>query len=59
MTSSRSRRCRIAAGGTAGTGAAGRGARNRRRPALPSPAGNSLQKSHTHAAFMPLGRVSN
>jgi hypothetical protein len=28
-------------------------ARSRRRPALPSPAGNSLQKSHTHAAFTP------
>jgi hypothetical protein len=28
-------------------------ARSRSRPALPSPAGNSLQKSHTHAASMP------
>jgi hypothetical protein len=29
-------------------------ARSRRRPALHSSAGNSLQKSHTHAAFKSL-----
>ena len=61
----RRRRRRIAAGGTAGTGAAGGtagtgaggpGCARRRRPALPSPAGNLLQKSHTHAAFMQLQR---
>ena len=31
-------------------------ARNRSRPALHSPAGNSLQKSHTYAAFMQFQR---